>query len=278
MIVDAQIHVWQADSTDRPWPRSGAEGRTATAQRTLPLGPKEVLHHMDKAGVDRAVLVPPSWEGDRNDLALDAARSYPNRFAVFGRIAPDISDDALSRWCEQPGMLGIRVILSTNAPWVEGGAAHPLWSKCAAAKIPMMIAPAGKVQLVEEIANAHPKLSIIVDHMGARVHKTGAEAFPDIEQMRQLAHHCNVAMKASGLPAYSNEAAPWNDVMPYLRRLYDAYGAERTFWGSDLSRLPGCYGELVDVFANRLSWLRGTERDRVMGKALLDWIDWPRRL
>jgi hypothetical protein len=37
--------------------------------------------------VSRIVLVPPSWEGDRNDLAVDAARSYPDRFAVMGRLA-----------------------------------------------------------------------------------------------------------------------------------------------------------------------------------------------
>ena len=30
------------------------------------------------------VIVPPSWEGDRNDLALEAARLQPNQFAVDG--------------------------------------------------------------------------------------------------------------------------------------------------------------------------------------------------
>ena len=32
---------------------------------------------MDLAGVRRMVLVPPSWEGDRNDLALAAAQHIP---------------------------------------------------------------------------------------------------------------------------------------------------------------------------------------------------------
>jgi len=30
------------------------------------------------------VLVPPSWEGDRNDLALEAARLQPDQFAIDG--------------------------------------------------------------------------------------------------------------------------------------------------------------------------------------------------
>lgn len=42
---------------------------------------------MDEAGVDRVVIVPPSWEGDRNDYAIKAVRRYPARFAVMGRIS-----------------------------------------------------------------------------------------------------------------------------------------------------------------------------------------------
>jgi len=37
--------------------------------------------------VSRVVIVPPSWEGDRNDLGLAAARRHPKRFAVMGRLA-----------------------------------------------------------------------------------------------------------------------------------------------------------------------------------------------
>jgi L-fuconolactonase len=34
---------------------------------------------------DRAVIVPPGWPGDRNDYGIEAAKRYPNRFAVMGR-------------------------------------------------------------------------------------------------------------------------------------------------------------------------------------------------
>ena len=44
-----------------------------------------LLAEMSKAGVDRIIIVPPSWEGDRNDLALAAAQAHPERFAVMGR-------------------------------------------------------------------------------------------------------------------------------------------------------------------------------------------------
>ncbi len=71
-IVDSQVHLWSADSPERPWP----PGRAQEAQKPYP---------MDLAGVRRVVIVPPSWEGDRNDVALEAARAYSDRFAVMGR-------------------------------------------------------------------------------------------------------------------------------------------------------------------------------------------------
>lgn len=52
-VVDAQVHIWPADTPERPWPdfgRSYAHGPELTAD--------EMLARMDAAGVDRAVLVP----------------------------------------------------------------------------------------------------------------------------------------------------------------------------------------------------------------------------
>src|SRR5438128_2283112 len=82
LIVDAQIHLWGADSSDRPWPPGGAQ----RAQKPYPVSKDMALGGMKEAGVDRAVIVPPSWEGERNDLALEAARLHPDQFAVMGRF------------------------------------------------------------------------------------------------------------------------------------------------------------------------------------------------
>ena len=78
-IVDAQIHFWKANSPDWAWD-PGAKPQLPepfTIERALPM--------MDEAGVDRVVIVPPSLN-DRNDYALEAAKRYPNRFGVMGRI------------------------------------------------------------------------------------------------------------------------------------------------------------------------------------------------
>ena len=68
MIVDSQVHIWGANTPERPWPARQA----VKAQRDIPLQKDELLREMDAAGVNRVVIVPPSWEGERNDLAIDS--------------------------------------------------------------------------------------------------------------------------------------------------------------------------------------------------------------
>jgi len=106
LVVDAQIHLWGADTPERPWP----PGAAARAQKPYPVGKDMALAGMKEAGVDRAVIVPPSWEGERNDLALEAARLHPDRFAVMGRfpLEKPESRGLVDGWRKQPGMLGMR--------------------------------------------------------------------------------------------------------------------------------------------------------------------------
>ena len=44
---------------------------------------------MDAAGVDRALIHPPSWDPDSNELAVAAVRAHPDRFAILGRFPPE---------------------------------------------------------------------------------------------------------------------------------------------------------------------------------------------
>jgi hypothetical protein len=49
---------------------------------------QECISLMDEAGVDRVLIVPPSWEGDRIDYALEACEAYPGRFGIMARVPP----------------------------------------------------------------------------------------------------------------------------------------------------------------------------------------------
>src|SRR5262249_18519898 len=85
IIVDGQVHIWLAHTPERPWPADGV----GQAHIPRPFSYYELLARMDEAGVDRVVIVPPSWEGFRNEYAMEAAKKWPHRFAVMGRLRLD---------------------------------------------------------------------------------------------------------------------------------------------------------------------------------------------
>jgi predicted TIM-barrel fold metal-dependent hydrolase len=84
LITDAQVHLWEPNRPDRPWP--GVPQRPPHRPNGFSAG--EMLAEMDAAGVGRAVVVPPNWVGDNNQTALEAAAKNPARFAVVGRFNP----------------------------------------------------------------------------------------------------------------------------------------------------------------------------------------------
>src|SRR5580698_7484375 len=94
LIVDSQVHIWGADTTDRPWP-APAHGRPVV-HREQPITAQTLLADMKAAGVDRAIVVPPSWEGDRNDLVAQAVADYPDSFRYAARYS--LADPTLPQW------------------------------------------------------------------------------------------------------------------------------------------------------------------------------------
>ena len=238
LVADAQIHLWGADTPARPWPPGGAQ----RAHQPHAVGKDQALAAMKDAGVDRAVIVPPSWEGERNDLALEAARLHLDRFAVMGRLALEKSESRalVDSWKRQPGMLGMRFTFNTAEqwPWLTDGTADWLWPAVERAGIPLMMSVSGRLPAVDSIAERHPGLKLVIDHLGIRSGAKGEEAFAGLPQLCTLARRPNVAVKASALPCYSIEPYPFRDVHAHIRRVYDAFGPRRTFWGTDWTRSP----------------------------------------
>ena len=93
--------------------------------------------------------------------------------------------------------------------------------------------------------------------------------------MLALAKYPNVAMKATGAPSYSDQPYPFRDIHDNLRRLYDAFGPARWFWGTDITRMPCPWRQCVTLFTEELPWLKGRDLELVMGRAVCDWLGWP---
>ena len=274
MIVDSQVHIWGANTPERPWPaRQGVK-----AQRDIPLGKDELLREMDAAGVDRVVIVPPSWEGERNDLAIAAAQAHPTRFAIMGRINPELPESRrkMADWRKQTGMLGVRFVFH-RSPLLElltEGKADWLWPEAEMAGVPVyMLVPHRHMHFVDRIADRHPRLKLVMDHSGL-VDGKDEEAFKEFDKLLALAKRPNIATKVSCYPFFTNDQYPFKKIHPYLRQVYDTFGPTRMFWGTDLSRLPCTYRQGVTFFTEELPWLKGQDLEYVMGRGVCEWLGW----
>ena len=199
LIVDSQIHMWKANTPDRPW-------ASPRAQLPEPMTIERVLPMIDEAGVDRVVIVPPTLEGMRVDYGQEAARRYPGRFATMGRIQLNDPNEArrLPGWRDQPNVLGVRLnIAGDEAAWLTNGAADWFWPAAEKAGVPVMFLTNGQTPLFAAIAEKHPQLTLIIDHMGISSDALKAGKLADtVAQSAALAKYPNVSVKLSASPLF----------------------------------------------------------------------------
>jgi len=132
---------------------------------------------------------------------------------------------------------------------------------------------------IGRIAARHPGLRLTIDHLGGRGGTStlkDAAAMIHIPQLLALAKFPNVAVKATGVPHYSGEPYPFPALHTYLRQVYDAFGPQRMFWGTDITKMPCSWRQCVTMFTEELPWLKGRDLELVMGEALCAWWGWDR--
>jgi predicted TIM-barrel fold metal-dependent hydrolase len=266
MIADAQIHLW-------------AKGKPSAHHRQTPFLREEALAGMDAAGVDRAVIHPVMWDPDSNELAVEAVRAHPDRFAIMGWFYLDQAEQraAIDTWKSRPGMKGLRFYFSDprSQSWPDDGTLDWLWPVAERLDILVSLRASAFLPRVGEIAARHPGLKISIDHMGVpRATQGAAEAYRNLPRLLALARHPNVAVKATGQAGYALDAYPFPSIHDALHRVFDAFGPRRMFWGTDITRMHCTWHQCVTLFTEELPWLKGADLDLVMGQAFCDWIGW----
>jgi predicted TIM-barrel fold metal-dependent hydrolase len=274
LIVDAQVHLWKANGPDFPW----IEG--AKPQLPEPFTIERAVPMMDEAGVDRVVVVPAglSWS---NNYALEAAKRYPSRFAVMGRMRLDDPKGAalLPKWKQQPGMLGVRHNVNNPKALAAAtdGSSDWFWSAAEKAGIPVMFFAAGHVSAFDKIATKHPGLTLIIDHMGINAGIAKKKEIPAaIDQVVAMAKHQNVSVKLSNLPNSSLEPYPWRDLTPHIKRVFDAYGPQRCYWGTDVTNglARANWKQRLAHFTETLDFLSDQDKDWVLGRSITQRLKW----
>lgn len=261
-IVDAQIHIWTGHKPVNPAHRQVLDYTAA-----------QVLRDMDDAGVDAAVIHPPGWDPGSNALAVEAARQHPDRLAILAHFPLDAPDSRtmLARVQQHPGVLGLRFALLQphQKTWLVDGSLDWLWAQAEASGMPVALFGEHLVEAVGRIAPRHPGLKLIVDHFGRP-----DRAWSNLEAVAALAQYPNVALKATGAPGNAQTPYPFPDLDDRIRRLFDAFGPHRMFWGTDITRMPVSWRQCITHFTEELPWLGGRDRELVMGEALCRWLGW----
>jgi branched-chain amino acid transport system ATP-binding protein len=119
LIVDAQVHIWSQGTP------SGQHRQTSRYSA------EDCLKEMAEGGVDAAALHPPGWDPNDVEVAVEAARQYPDRFGILGHFPLDKreSRSLIDGWKSRPGMLGLRFFFLRphQQNWLTDGTMDWLW-------------------------------------------------------------------------------------------------------------------------------------------------------
>ena len=267
LIVDAQVHIWGKNLPTNP-----------SHRQITSFSKDDLLKEMDEAGVDAAVIHPPGWDPDSGTLAIEAARQHPNRLAILGNFPLDRpeSRSLVDGWKQQPGMRGLRFTFQQPhmQSWPTDGTMEWLWPAAAKAGVPVALAAASFLPAVGQIAERHPEARIIIDHLGRGAGAKDEAAFANLPDLLALGKYPNVAVKATAAPGYSSAPYPFRNIHDYLHQIFDTFGPQRMFWGTDITRMPCSWKECVSLFTEELPWLSESDKELVMGRALCQWLDW----
>jgi len=274
LIVDSQIHIWQ-------------NGKMSPQHRQIPTySAADALAEMATAGVDCSVIHPPSALGEAaNALAVEAVRKHPDRFCILGHfdlLSPD-REKIVARWRERPGMLGFRYTFNQpqEKSWWTDGSLDWFWKASEKAGLVVGLLATGEhIKALGNIAERHPGLKFNIDHIGRGGGRAGLKddaLYADLNDMLALAKLKNVGVKLSGAPSTSTQPYPYKNIHGHLQRIIEAFGPERSFWGTDITRMPCTYKQCVTMFTEEMPWLKGRDKEQVMGAAFVNWLGWKRK-
>ena len=107
MIIDSQVHAYEANTPKRPWQSVRNWPASATGDETVAL--------MDKLGIDGAIFIS-AFSLYRYDAsyAVEVQRKHPGRFAIVKPVDPDdpAVAEVIADWKKTPGAVGIRIMLT----------------------------------------------------------------------------------------------------------------------------------------------------------------------
>ncbi len=224
-------------------------------------------------GVSRTVLVQSAALDEDTDYMFDVAEDVPWVGGIVAWCSLDEPNRAAARLAallRRPKLRGIRHLIhhEDDPHWILRPALEPALSLLEERALVLELPAVYPLHLgdVPELARRHPRLSIVVDHLGKP--PLGTEEMPCWEDLlRAAAEHPNVYAKVSGL----NTVAPietWTaaDLLPAVRVAVEAFGADRLVCGSDwpVALLNGDYERVWRQTTEAIRQAAGVDADCVL--------------
>ena len=194
-------------------------------------------------------------------------------------MQPADAPEIFARWPFPPGVRGMRCAVHRPGlvEALDDGRMDRVFAAAEEHDVPlMMLLPNSKLHKLDEAARRHPGLKLIVDHLG--LFFSGDDKLEALKNLLPLAQRPNIAVKASNLPAYAptEEGYPFRSVQPLVREAVSAFGAQRVFWGTDMTGMRCSYRQGVTMVTEEMSFLSSSDLEWVMGRGLCEWLGWNR--
>jgi len=273
MVVDCHVHVFAAAS-DR-FPRDVHELYPAELEALV----ESLIAEMERAGVDRAVLVPLSHH---DEYLRDCLQRFPGRFAAIGLQSDGAADvDAYRRRRESVSLQGLRLFELGDASITdpEQLACFPLLAELARSGDKLWFY-GGEAQtaLLERVLTTLPELTVVLNHLGfwpsnLFVDMHGRPRFnhrysaQNLAAVESLARFPRVFVLLSGFYAFAVDPWPHGDLGWVTSALLAAFGPGRLLLASDfpwIQAVPG-YAETFATIDAHLPGLDSADRDRIRG-------------
>ncbi len=277
MIIDSHCHAWERWPYDPPVPDFHGKGRF-----------EQLLNEMDLNGVDQAFLVCAGIEHNpyNNDYINRMSRLYPGRIRQVADVdcswsetyhTPGASDRlrlAAERWTLQAFTHYMKP--DDDGSWLYGEEGLAFFGTAVELGLIASIAcsPHHHAAL-HRVAERFPQLSIFIHHMG----HPGVGEKERLAQVLASARFENIGVKVSGF-YYSTKQGSWDfpyadSIREIVQPLYDTFGPERLYWGSDY---PVClrnmtYRQAIECFRSHCSFIGEADQALIMGENLRRLLD-----
>jgi predicted TIM-barrel fold metal-dependent hydrolase len=229
---------------------------------------EELLATCRPAGVGRVNLIQMSYYRFDNRYMLDMIKLYPDRFVGTAIVDPLADAPDRSMLALKPkGVVAFRIAPNFSklppARWLEPKGYEAMFAASAQHGLALscLINPDGFAE-VDRMATKFPEAVVIIDHFG-RVGVSGTIEPSELDALCGLARHPKMHVKVGAFYAFGQKTPPYLDLGPMIRRVVQAFGAERCMWESDcpFQVVRDTYVDSIALIRDKLDFLTADQKE-----------------